>query len=67
MRDVVVIGAGPSGAITARLLADAGHDVVVLDEQDVVGAPVHCTGLIGAEAFDEFDLHRTQQLASCLG
>jgi len=57
-RDAVVIGAGPSGAIAARLLADAHHDVLVLEEHDVVGAPVHCTGLIGAEAFDEFDLPR---------
>ncbi len=58
MRDVVVIGAGPAGSITARILAEAGHDVLVLEEHDVIGAPVHCTGLLGFDAFDEFDLPR---------
>lgn len=58
MRDVVVIGAGPAGSITARILAEAGRDVLVLEEHDVIGAPVHCTGLLGFDAFDEFDLPR---------
>ncbi len=58
MRDVVVIGAGPAGSITARRLADAGHDVVVLEEHEAIGAPVHCTGLLGFDAFTEFDLPR---------
>ena len=57
-RDAVVIGAGPAGAITARRLAEQGHDVVLLEEHDAVGTPVHCTGLLGVEAFDEFDLPR---------
>ncbi|MEO7189928.1 MAG: NAD(P)/FAD-dependent oxidoreductase [Vicinamibacterales bacterium] len=56
MLDVVVIGAGPAGSITARRLAQRGRSVMVLEEHDVVGAPVHCTGLLGAEAFSEFDL-----------
>ena len=58
MRDVVVIGAGPAGSITARILAEAGRDVLVLEEHDAIGAPVHCTGLLGFDAFDEFDLPR---------
>jgi geranylgeranyl reductase family protein len=58
LRDVVVIGAGPAGSITARILAEAGRDVLVLEEHDVIGAPVHCTGLLGYDAFDEFDLPR---------
>ncbi|MFI5177507.1 MAG: geranylgeranyl reductase family protein [Vicinamibacterales bacterium] len=58
MRDVVVIGAGPAGSITAQLLAAAGRDVVVLEEHDGAGTPVHCTGLLGFDAFEEFDLPR---------
>ncbi|HUL73821.1 MAG TPA: NAD(P)/FAD-dependent oxidoreductase [Vicinamibacterales bacterium] len=58
MRDVVVIGAGPAGSITAQLLAGAGRDVVVLEEHAGAGTPVHCTGLLGFDAFEEFDLPR---------
>lgn len=63
MPDVVVIGAGPAGSLTARLLAEQGHEVVVLEEHDAVGVPVHCTGLVGVEAFTEFDLPRRLILA----
>jgi len=58
MRDVVVIGAGPAGALAAQTLAERGRDVVLLEEHSDIGAPTHCTGLLGLEAFDEFDLPR---------
>jgi digeranylgeranylglycerophospholipid reductase len=58
LRDAVVIGAGPAGSITARRLAEQGYDVVLLEEHEHVGEPVHCTGLLGVDAFDEFDLPR---------
>jgi flavin-dependent dehydrogenase len=37
--------------------------VLVVEEHDVVGMPVHCTGLVGVEAFTEFDLPRDLILA----
>ncbi len=58
MRDVVVIGAGPAGALAAQTLAERGRDAVLLEEHPSIGAPTHCTGLLGLEAFDEFDLPR---------
>jgi digeranylgeranylglycerophospholipid reductase len=58
VRDVAVIGAGPAGLTAARALAARGHDVVVLEEHSRVGVPVHCTGVLGVDAFTEFDLPR---------
>jgi digeranylgeranylglycerophospholipid reductase len=56
VRDVAIIGAGPAGLTAARLLASRGHDVVVLEEHGEVGVPVHCTGVLGMDAFSEFPL-----------
>jgi digeranylgeranylglycerophospholipid reductase len=56
--DVVVVGGGPSGLIAARDLAARGARVSVLEEHERIGAPVHCTGVLGIDAFDELDLPR---------
>ena len=64
VRDVAVIGGGPAGLMAARNLSAAGHDVVVLEEHDEVGVPVHCTGLLGSDAFQELDLPQTATLTT---
>jgi digeranylgeranylglycerophospholipid reductase len=56
--DVVVVGGGPAGLIAARELASAGFSVRVVEEHDVIGAPVHCTGVLGLDAFAELGLSR---------
>jgi digeranylgeranylglycerophospholipid reductase len=62
--DVVVVGGGPSGLIAARELAARGFHVHVLEEHDLIGAPVHCTGVLGLDAFDELQLPRRAIVAT---
>jgi geranylgeranyl reductase family protein len=57
--DVVVVGGGPAGLYAGWQLASSGHQVTLLEEHAAIGAPVHCTGVLANEAFEEFDLDRS--------
>ncbi|WP_028803969.1 phytoene desaturase family protein [Streptomyces sp. 142MFCol3.1] len=55
MTDAVVIGAGPNGLVAANLLADAGWNVLVLEEQPEPGGAVrHDRGVDPAFVNDLF-------------
>lgn len=56
MLDVVIIGGGPGGLSVARCLATLGRSVTVLEEHDTIGTPVHCTGVLAADAVDALGL-----------
>ena len=56
--DIAIVGGGPGGLHAAHLLARSGFKVVVFEEHASAGDPVHCTGVLAVEAFDEFDLPR---------
>lgn len=47
MEKIIVVGAGFSGATIARLFAESGKDVIVIDKRDTVGG----------NAYDYTDLH----------
>ena len=46
--DALIVGGGPAGLFTARRLAEAGFSVVVCEEHETIGEPVHCTGVLSA-------------------
>ncbi|HIN03783.1 MAG TPA: FAD-dependent oxidoreductase, partial [Candidatus Poseidoniales archaeon] len=48
--DVIVIGGGPAGSTTARYLAQAAVDVLVIDGRDPIGTPLQCGELVPSNA-----------------
>jgi geranylgeranyl reductase family protein len=56
MLDVVIVGGGPAGLYAGWKLARGGFRVALFEEHPTSGRPVHCTGVLAADAFDEFGL-----------
>ena len=52
--DVVVVGGGPAGLIAAREAATAGVDVVLVERDRAIGAPVRCGEGVGSRGLSEF-------------
>lgn len=46
---VAVVGGGPAGLVAARELASSGLEVLVFEEDEVVGRPEHCAGLYSVQ------------------
>ncbi len=44
--DVVVVGGGPAGAVTARIAAEAGAEVLLLEQRTRIEEPSACAGLV---------------------
>jgi geranylgeranyl reductase family protein len=58
--DALVIGAGAVGSYAAYRLSALGHRVAVLEEDEEIGQPACCTGLISKECVERF--HVPQEL-----
>lgn len=56
--DVLIVGGGPAGLYAGLRFAQNGFHALVCEEHAVIGDPVHCTGVLAAESFDELELPR---------
>jgi len=54
--DVVVVGAGPAGAIASKYAARNGANTLLIEEHPSIGSPVQCAGLISNAALKECEI-----------
>lgn len=54
--DVIVVGAGPAGAMAAGTASAMGLRTALIEEHPDVGTPTHCSGKLQLHAFREFNL-----------
>lgn len=54
--DAIVVGAGPAGSRTAKVIADQGCEVVMLEKRQEIGVPVRCGEGISLRHFKELDI-----------
>ena len=52
--DVIVVGAGPAGAMAARHAAEGGASVLLIEKRQEIGDPVRCAEGVGIKDMDRF-------------
>ena len=52
--DVVVVGGGPSGSMAAKMAAEGGASVCILEKDRDIGYPVRCGEAIGESGLKKF-------------
>ena len=62
--DVVVVGSGPAGATTARVAAERGLQVLLVDKKQELGAPIQCSGAVSAHALSDANLRPEEEFVS---
>ncbi|MEL4305555.1 NAD(P)/FAD-dependent oxidoreductase [Methanococcoides sp. LMO-2] len=45
--DIIVVGAGPAGSITAKTAAEKGLDVLLIEKRQEIGDPIRCAEGVG--------------------
>ncbi len=51
--DIIVVGAGPAGALAAKRTAERGLNILLIEEHKEIGRPVHCSGWLNGCPFTE--------------
>ncbi len=54
--DIVVIGAGPAGAMASKYASLNGASTLLIEEHASIGSPVQCTGLVSTAALRECEV-----------
>jgi len=49
---IVIVGAGPVGCYTAQLLKNNGIKAKIIEEDEEIGKPIKCAGLVGHQVFE---------------
>ena len=60
--DVVIAGGSIAGLLCAREIAKSGHSVLVLEDDDEIGTPEHCGGLVSISGLDNAAQENIQNL-----
>jgi len=62
--DIVVIGSGPAGATTARVAAERGLRVLLVDKKQELGVPIQCSGAVSAHALRDGGITPSKEFIS---
>jgi len=62
--DIVVVGSGPAGATTARVAAERGLRVLLVDKRQELGAPIQCSGAVSAHALEDTNVPPAEEFVS---
>jgi digeranylgeranylglycerophospholipid reductase len=54
--DVVIAGGSIAGLLCAREISKKGHSVLVIEEDDEIGTPEHCGGLVSISGLEELGI-----------
>jgi digeranylgeranylglycerophospholipid reductase len=52
--DVLVVGGGPAGLVAARVAAEGGCQVLLVERDPAIGSPVRCGEGVGSKGLEEF-------------
>lgn len=54
MYDVVVVGAGPAGLVSAKFAVDSGAKTLIIDRKREIGTPVRCAEVVAGNLPSDF-------------